>query len=117
MCLPVPWERRPGSFLLRDDCWGSGGSLDSDGAPFGGRVFTSAAFCTPEAGFAALMLLVLSSATHWDIQTRAGGSNMHRHTKLLSAFTFIMLSHSDMKPRTLSMEAILMLIPAKMASC
>lgn len=90
----MPLEWRPGSFLLRDDCWGSGGSLDSDGASFGGWLFTSAAFCNPEAGLAAL-LSMLASVTQWDIQNEGRGiKRASTHYKLLSAFTFIMLNHS-----------------------
>lgn len=40
-------------------------------------MLTSAAFCNPDSGLAALLLLGLPSATQCDIQTREGESNMH----------------------------------------
>lgn len=83
-------------------------------------MLTSAAFCNPEAGLAALLSLGLPSETECDIQTMARGSNMHlkvvtQHTALLSALTLIMRNYPDIKLRAFPMEAILMLMPAKMA--
>lgn len=50
--------------------WGSGVLLVSDSSLIEGMAVTSAAFCNPAAGLAALLSLV--SATDCDIQTRAG---------------------------------------------